>query len=143
MSRVKKKSGRFIGVPYRVAKSKYFAQLSPQATKLLMDLLCQYTGSNNGAQSACWALMKDRGWKSRSTLHRAKQELIDVGFAVVTRAGKKMRGCPTLLAITWNGIDICPGITFDEGVKDSRTPLGYWCKSKKAREEQPELRAVA
>jgi hypothetical protein len=35
----------------------------------------------------------------------------------------------TLVAITWNGIDDPPkGVRYDEGVKPSPVPLGYWCK---------------
>ena len=123
----KRKKGRFVGIPYHVANSSQFSSLSAKANKLLIDLLVQYTGSNNGALSACFTLMKPRGWKSSSTVYAAKKELLDKGFIVVTKTGMKMRGHPTLLAITWNAIDECPRVLFDEQIKSSVAPLSYWC----------------
>ena len=38
--------------------------LSPRATKLLIDLLAQYRGYNNGDLCAPLSLMRERGWNS-------------------------------------------------------------------------------
>lgn len=133
MAKPKKRSkGRFLGIPYQVACSNQFAELSAHANKLLLDLLLQYNGSNNGALSACWTLMKQRGWKSSSTLYKAKSELLETGFIVVTKHGMKMRGHPTLLAITWNGIDDYRDITYENNIKPSPVPLSLWSKAKPA-----------
>ena len=137
-----KRGGRFIGIPFDVARSPEFGQLSSKATKLLIDLLTQYSGFNNGSLSACWTLMRERGWKSTATLYRAKRELIDTGFIVVTKSGMKKRGHPTLLAITWNGIDEPKKGYFDEWVIPSDTPLNYWCKDRSHWKAQPRLRVV-
>lgn len=126
----KKKGGRFIGIPYHVANSPQFADLSAKAVKLLIDLLVQYKGNNNGALSACWTLMKPRGWKSSSTIYNAKKELLDKGFIVVTKTGMKMRGHPTLLAITWNGIDEYQKVEYDEHIKPSEVPLSHWSRGR-------------
>ncbi|WP_415911634.1 hypothetical protein [Neptuniibacter sp. QD37_11] len=129
MKRSPKKKGRFVGIPYHVAKSLPFAQLKAAEVKLLVDLLCQCNGRNNGCLSACHALMKERGWAS-SSLHRAFSGLISKGFLVVTRQGWKQRGRPTLVAITWNGIDEpVKGVQYDDGISPGNIPLGYWCKS--------------
>ena len=125
MGRVKKKKGRFVGIPHHIVSHESFYTLSPQAIKLLIDLLHQYHGANNGNQSACWSLMKKRGWKSSSTLHRAYKELQEKGFVVITKHGKKMRGHPTLCAITWNGIDDAKK-EYDEGIKVTDVPLNLW-----------------
>ena len=121
----KKPKERFVGIPYHVASSERFCSLSAHAVKLLVDLSHQRNGRNNGQLSPCMALMKERGWKSSSTLHKAFIELKDKGFVVVTKAGKKLRGHPTLVAFTWDGIDDCE-VKFDDGIKASGLPLGYW-----------------
>lgn len=121
----KKQRGRFVGIPYHMVSSERFCGLSAHAVKLLVDLSYQFTGSNNGKLSPCWVLMEKRGWKSSSTLHKAFTELKVKGFVVVTRAGRKIRGHPTFVALTWNGIDDC-GVTYDEGIKVSAVPLNYW-----------------
>ncbi|MEQ9007532.1 MAG: hypothetical protein ACFHHU_01865 [Porticoccaceae bacterium] len=126
-SSVKKKHGRFVGIPYHVVASERFRNLSAHAYKLVVDLSLQRNGKNNGKLSACWTLMKKRGWKSSSTLHKAKNELLDSGFIVVTRRGRKQRGYPTLVAFTWDGIDDC-SVDYDEGIKVSSVPLSFWCK---------------
>ncbi|MFC6671822.1 hypothetical protein [Marinobacterium aestuariivivens] len=123
-----KKRERFIGIPYRVAQSSQFASLKAAEVKLLIDMLTQYTGSNNGSLSPCHSLMRKRGW-AKSSLHRAFSALLSKGFLVVTRQGWKVRGRATLVAITWNGIDEPRnGIMFDEGIKPSPVPLALWCK---------------
>ena len=72
---------------------------------------------------------------------RRRQELQDEGFVVVTKRGKKLRGHPTLVAVTWDGIDDC-GVDYEEGVKVSAVPLGYWRFSSDERQSLPELRVV-
>jgi hypothetical protein len=121
--------GRHIRIPYRILNTEQWASLSPHAVKLLTDLLWQYYGNNNGALAPCWTLMRPRGWRSSSTLHNAKNELLDKGFIVVTRQGSKRRGNPTLVAITWNGIDEVRKLDYDESIKCEHSPLSYWCKS--------------
>jgi hypothetical protein len=138
----KRKKGRFVGIPYHVVNTPQFSSLSAKANKLLIDLLVQYTGSNNGALSACFTLMKPRGWKSSSTVYKAKKELLDKGFIVVTKTGMKVRGHPTLLAITWNAIDECPKVIFDEHVKPSVVPLSYWSTAREGLQKPPELKIV-
>ncbi len=123
----KRVKSRFVGIPYQVVNTEYFAKLSPHANKLLIDMSLQRNGRNNGALSACWTLMAKRGWKSCSTLHRAVTELIGAGFIVVTRRGMKIRGRPTLYALTWDGIDDC-NIRFDAGITPHNIPLSHWCR---------------
>jgi hypothetical protein len=127
--RNRKGSGRFVGIPYHVATSPQFATLAPREVKLLVDLLCQRNGKNNGALSPTSALMDQRGWSGKkSSLYRAKEGLIAKGFIVVTRQGWKQRGKPTLVAVSWDGIDESTKVQYDEGIKPSPVPLNYWCK---------------
>lgn len=104
MSGKKRAKQRLVDTPYQVVNIDYFAKLSPHANKPLIDMSLQRNGRNNGALSARWTLMAKRGWKSRSTLHRAVTELIGGGFIVVTRRGMKIRGRPTLYALIWDGM---------------------------------------
>jgi hypothetical protein len=127
-----RQKGRFLGIPYHVGNSDTFAKLKGNEVKLIVDLLCQRNGNNNGCLSACHSLMKSRGW-AKSSLHRAFTSLVKKGFLVVTRQGWKQRGRPTLVAFTWDGIDEpVKGVHYDDEIKPSPVPLGYWCKAPSA-----------
>lgn len=97
--------GSFNAFPHRVLVSEKFATLSPQATKLLMDLFSQYRGSNNGDLCAAFSLMEKRGWKSKSGLAAAIKELIKTGFLVLSCQGGRHK--PSLYALTFYAIDEC------------------------------------
>lgn len=118
-----------MGIPYRVATNPNFVSLSAIEFKLLFQIWTQYNGSNNGNLTACWSVMKDLGWTGRGSLYKAFSGLKEKGFLLVTRQGKKVRGHPTLLAVTWEGIDDC-GIEYDPGIKPSPAPLHLWERSK-------------
>lgn len=106
--------GRFVALPLAVLRSPELAALSPHAIKLLVDILAQYNPTlNNGDLSAAWTLMKARGWKSKQTLQKARDELIERNFLTVTRQGG--RHVPSLYAVTFFRIDECGG-------KHDRTP---------------------
>lgn len=127
---LKAKKGRFVGIPYEVARSKPFIDLRAPEVKLLFDLMCQYNGSNNGCLSPCHTLMRERGW-AKSSLYRAFVNLEHSGFVTITRSGWKIRGIPTLVAVTWNPIDEPRnGVEYDDAISPSNIPLNYWCKAK-------------
>jgi hypothetical protein len=113
----------FIALPQKVLDSLEFGALTAHATKLLIELARQYRGKNNGDFSAAMAPMKKRGWNSPGTLNRAKKELVEVGFAIVTRQGGKNR-C-TLYALTFWPVDECNG-KHDE--RPSHVALHLWKK---------------
>jgi hypothetical protein len=139
---LKRKKGRFVGIPYPIANSDLFAKLSAPENKLILDLLLQYNGNNNGMLSPCHTLMKKRGW-AKSSLRRAFNKLQHAGFLVVTRQGWKRRGKPTLVAITWEGIDEpLNGVIFDEGIVPHHSPLGYWCTAKKSWKHKPKVKEM-
>ncbi len=137
-----KKRERFVGIPRHVAMSDPFKRLSAPCLKLLVDILTQYNGSNNGLLSPCHTLMKERGW-AKSSLYRAFRDLEYAGFVVVTRQGRKVRGYATFIAITWNGIDDQSKVEYDEGVVCSDTPLNYWCKVQKNWKLKPTMKPKA
>ncbi len=98
-------NGRFLSIPHAVADTQKFRGLKSRAVRLLVDLLRQHNGYNNGDFSIAWKLMKERGWRSKETLYRARNELIEVGFVVMTRKGDKHK--PSLYAVTWHRIAEC------------------------------------
>jgi len=114
-------AGGYIALPHVVLRHDKFAQLSPRATKLFLDLYANYNGSNNGDFSAAWSLMKNRGWRSRDQLHKAQTELVDSRFIIKTRQGGRNR-C-NLFAVTFWAIDECKGKL---DVPATTKPPGDW-----------------
>lgn len=95
----------FVGIVRSVFESPAFTVLSAHACKLLLELAGQYRGDNNGDLTVAWSVVSKRGWKSRTTLWRAKSELIEAGFVYVTRKGRMPSTCE-LLALTWFPLDV-------------------------------------
>ena len=114
-------SGSFVSLPHIVLKHPAFATLTPRGTKLLIDLATQYRGKNNGDLSMPLSQMRSRGWNSSDQLQKAKNELIERGFIVVSRQGGRNK-CG-LYAVTWQPIDDCKG-KLDIGA--SNKPLNLW-----------------
>ncbi|CAM8650649.1 hypothetical protein MCEMIEM13_01027 [Comamonadaceae bacterium] len=113
---------RFVAFPQSVLDAPSFFSLSGHAYKLLMDVASQYKGDNNGNLTAAWAVLKKRGWKSKTTLWRCKNELIEAGYLYVTRAGRLPNTCE-LLALTWFPLDVSP--KFDPGALHGFEPKAY------------------
>jgi len=106
-SQGRSESGAYLALPHAVMNSANFQELSGKATKLLLELGRQYRGTNNGDLSAAWAILKPRGWKSRTTIEEAVAELIKHGLIEKTRQGG--RNACNLYALTWKPIDQCDG----------------------------------
>ena len=113
----------FVQLPHHILESNEFAELSNPAVRALLCLFGQYRGSNNGDFTAAWSVMQKRGWKSKGTLYRAIDDLLENGWILKTRQGGKNR-C-SLYAVTWLPIHECGG-KLDVSV--SKTPLGTWRK---------------
>jgi hypothetical protein len=101
-----KSAAPFANIPHVVFECPDFIDLTPYALKLLMELAYQYNGFNNGDLCASITLMKKRGFKSRTTLKRAIDELTATRMIVLTRQGGK--NLASLYAIAWQPIDECP-----------------------------------
>jgi hypothetical protein len=106
--RREKISGRFLAMPHTVLNSQAYLSLGPHARSLLFDMAVQYNGRNNGDLSATWEQMRQRGWKSRDTLCKAKKQLIERQLIVETRKGHRPN-VASLYAVTWCGLDDCGG----------------------------------
>lgn len=95
-------------LPVEVIRAPQFWSLSGNAMKVLLYLLSQYTGSNNGNLSAIQTKSAAAGIGiSDKTLKSAITELLEKGFITVSRQGGKNR-C-SLYALTFFVVDDCGG----------------------------------
>ncbi len=117
----RRESGSFVAVPHAVLEHENYARLKPRAVKLLLDLYGQYRGNNNGDFSMAWSMMEKRGWTSRDQLNKARKQLLETGWIVLTRQGGKH--LPSLYAVTFLAIDECKGKL---DMRSTKTALGYW-----------------
>ena len=106
----RKVSGRFVALPHCVLEHSDFASLSYNARALLLELALQYNGHNNGDLTAAWSIIGPRGWRSKTTLQKAINELLEKGFIIKTRDGwfQNPGARCNLYALTWKPIDECP-----------------------------------
>jgi hypothetical protein len=104
-------SGPFIALPHVVLDSADFCALSGSALRVLLGLLRQYRGTNNGDLSASFTQAKQWGMNSKTTLANALQELQERSLIIRTREGRFLKpgGCCALYAVTWKKIDACNG----------------------------------
>lgn len=116
------KKESFAGIPRNVLRSDEYKKLSGNDVKLLLELAYQFRGYNNGDLTTAWAVLVNRGWHSRSTIDRAKKNLLDEGLIVETRCGRFLNpgGRCALYALTWLPIDECKGRNLD--IKPTNVP---------------------
>ncbi|PTQ82073.1 hypothetical protein C8R21_10652 [Nitrosospira multiformis] len=123
-SQIKREGGGFAPLPFAVIRSRGFTHLSAHAVKLLIDLLAQYKGDNNGDLCAAWTIMRGRGWKSKETLNKALKELKEGDWVEVTRQGGRHKA--SLYGLTFYAIDDCKGKL---DVRSTSSPRGTWKKN--------------
>jgi hypothetical protein len=133
----KREPGGFVALPNIVIRSVQFTRLSGHAVKLLVDLLSQYNGNNNGDLAAAWKIMHARGWKSRDTLGKGLDELLFRGFISVTRQGG--RHAPTLYGVTMYALDEQPKLE----VRRAEFPRGAWARGEPGDGAKPRNRYPA
>lgn len=95
-------------IDHRVLNHPDYIILSNSAKSLLFDMFPFYNGFNNGDLSIAPDDMEIKGW-SKTTLHRAKEELIKFDWIRLTGLGqRKFRPCH-LYAFSWVPLDECKG----------------------------------
>lgn len=108
----RREKANYAGIPKEVLATRKYTSLNGWDVKLLVDLVDQYNGFNNGDLCCAWKGsihfrgMKDRGWRSKGTLYRSLKTLERLGFIEKTRQGGKHK--PSLYALTWRPIDERP-----------------------------------
>lgn len=115
--------GAFLAMPMAVLNCPKYRSLSPSAVKLLFDIASQYNGKNNGDLNAAFKVMKPKGWKSETTLTKARKELQETGFIAETRKGRLPNLC-TLYGITWQPLDPSPKLD----IGPNGFPLNAWAE---------------
>jgi len=93
-------SGSYTPLVHAVLDSVALMGASHTARSLLLELMRQHTGGNNGRLHLAQGWLRKRGWKSGDTIQRAKVELLDRGLIVQTKQGGLNVG-PCLFALTW------------------------------------------
>lgn len=122
-AKAKREEGQFLALPRACLDHPSYVELGPYARALLVEMLRQYNGDNNGDLSAAWGLLKLRGVaSSRTTLDRARDDLERRGWIVQTRQGG--RNHPNLYALTFLDVDHCGG-KLDAGIPVGQR-LSYW-----------------
>lgn len=61
--------------------------LSSSAIRLYVDMRLKLNSYNNGNIEAVYSELRHRGWKSKTTMHKALRELETLGFIEQTRQG--------------------------------------------------------
>lgn len=103
--------GRHFIIPHSIMDHPDWQRLTPNALRLLLELMKQYNGRNNGDLTAAWTIMQKRGFKSQTTLNAALKCLMKLEYIVRTQEGRFCNPgkCCALYAVTWLPIDECPG----------------------------------
>jgi len=127
MTRSRKKpervDGGYVAMPWVVLDSAAYRGCSLAAKCLLFEIARQHNGANNGHLQASQRWLKGRGWKSTSTIHRARKQLESRGLIVCTRQGGFGIG-PSRYALTWLNIHNFVGLE----VKVDRYHQGAWAQ---------------
>lgn len=102
--------GGFIAIPHALYDSSAFASLSGTEYKVLLGLMRQYRGNNNGNLSASHTQAKAWGVGSKTSLANALDHLQQLDLIIRTREGVFLNpgGRCALYALAWQPIDDCP-----------------------------------
>ena len=112
-------SGSYTALPHAVLDSVALKGSSHTARSLLLELLRQHTGSNNGHLHLSISWLRKRGWTSNAVVQSAKAELMERELITKTRLGGLNMG-PDRYALTWleisdfRGLDIT-GMNYHKG----------------------------
>jgi hypothetical protein len=134
----KREQGQFMALTMQFMRSHVRCHLPTRAQKLLLDILAQYNGSNNGDLCLAWTTMAPFDWRSKDTLAKATADLLEKEIIVLTRQGGKNKA--SLFALTMFAIDPCRDkngyLKLDVDQTDS--PPSKWLKH----EPPPKLKTV-
>jgi hypothetical protein len=98
----------FLPIPKDVLRSPAYQALPFSARALMLDLMAQYTGKNNGRLSPAFQAMQRIGW-TKHTLIAAKRALLKCPFVVLTRRGHAPKTAEWI-GLTWWKLDFHPSM---------------------------------
>lgn len=118
---------RFTPMPWNFLRSKEMERLSSNGKNLLWEFISQYNNANNGDLQASFNVLKNKGWKSPTTLNKAINELLEARIIILTRQGGRGGVC-NLYALTFYSIDDCLDKNGFSKINRPPTPrpLGWW-----------------
>lgn len=93
-------SGSYTPIPHALMDSAAFLGASDRAKALLLELIRQHNGKNNGQLHLAADWLKRRGWCSHDAIQKGKAELQERRLITKTRAGGLRMG-PDRFALTW------------------------------------------
>lgn len=102
-------SGSYTPLPHALLDSTAFTGASDRAKALLLELIRQHNGGNNGHLHLATDWLKRRGWVSHYAIQKGKTELQERGLIVKTRAGGLRMG-PDRFALTWLNVSSFSGL---------------------------------
>ena len=114
-------SGLYSAIPICVLDSAAFTLLSYPAKALLLEVMRQHNGSNNGHLHLTLSWLKTRGWNSNSVINRAREELLKHKLLIRTRLGGLNMGA-SQYALTWLSISNFMGLD----IKSKDYHKGLW-----------------
>lgn len=127
MSRTKKPveavRGTYSAMPHAVMDSPAYTGASVTAKALLYELIRQHNGANNGRLHLSHKWLAPRGWLSKSTVEKARAELIERSLIVQTKQGGLFIGA-AWYALTWLPITNHVGL---ETAPNTYHPGGWQC----------------
>jgi hypothetical protein len=113
--------GSYSALSHAVLDCPAYTGASIAAKALLNELIRQHNGANNGRLHLVNSWLAGRGWPSKSTVDKARAELIERGLIVQTRQGGLVIG-PTWFALSWIAITNFIGLD----VTPQSYPQGAW-----------------
>lgn len=127
LSRTKGRAGRkisYAGIPRWIMELPEYRALGPSAIRLLLEFCYQYRGSNNGDLCCALNVLEPRGWKSRITIEKARDELVKADLIVQTRLGQFTNpgGVCSLYALRWVVINDSSKFRIDDLPISKRRP---------------------
>lgn len=107
-------AGGFSAIPHVVLDSQSFKGASDKAKSLLLALMRQHNGSNNGHLHLAKKWLYKQGWTCDENNRKATHELIERGLIAQTKRGGLNIG-PNLYALTWHDISNYVGLDIRSG----------------------------
>lgn len=107
-------SGSYTPLPHALLDSKAYTGSSARAKAMLIELIRQHNGRNNGQMQLSIGWLRKRGWTSTRAIQLAKAELLARGLAILTKRGGLNAG-PDRYALTWLNVSDYTGLDLKQG----------------------------
>lgn len=137
---------RYALIPREVLESIPYCSLTDWARTVLVALLAQFNGFNNGMLALPFSQAKLLGVSHQWKLYAGLRLLVATDLIACTRQGRLEAGTklPSLYAMTWRGIDEPKdGLTYDAGRGACPLPSNAWARWAKPQDWRDYCRKVA